>query len=56
MGKENGLVRRAGEEKRVDSNNIHLRKPCKRNSASEDVTIGKLMEEKKFSLSDWLKP
>ena len=25
MGKKNGLVRRAGEEKRMDSNNIHLR-------------------------------
>ena len=24
MGKKNGLVRRAGEEKRMDSNNIHL--------------------------------
>ena len=24
MGKKNGLVRRAGEEKRIDSNNIHL--------------------------------
>ena len=26
VGKENGLVRRAGEEKRINSNNIHLRK------------------------------
>ena len=25
MGKKIGLVRRAGEEKRMDSNNIHLR-------------------------------
>ena len=25
VGKKNGLVRRAGEEKRMDSNNIHLR-------------------------------
>ena len=25
MGKENGLVRSAGEEKRINSNNIHLR-------------------------------
>ena len=25
--KKNGLVRRAGEEKRINSNNIHLRPP-----------------------------
>ena len=38
MGQNIGLVRRAGEEKRMDSNNIHLRYIGKPDAADSKAT------------------